>query len=168
MGLASALLVAATGCGYGFVRYDTAAEHVLSLAIETPSNESFDPGIEFTVANALRREALRRGGLRLTESVPRADLVLSGKVLPIATRGLSVSSVVLALEYSVTLTLDLTATLADGSEIAFDRGGLTATERYLSSADLEATRKNRLEALRLAASEIASRVCDAIDAGLAP
>ncbi len=166
--LCALLVLPAAGCGYRFARSADATDGVTVLAIRTPTNESFDPGIEFAVANALRREALRRGRLRLTETVPAADLVLSGKVLPIRTRGLAGSSVGRALEYKVTLELELTATQKDGGEIAFDPRSLRATERYLASADVEATRKNRLEALRLAASNIAGRVYDAIDGGMLP
>ncbi len=164
--LASAL--ATTQCGYHFIRYDAALGNNRSLAIRTPSNESFDPGVEFTVANALRREGLRRGGLDIVENPADADVVLSGKVLPIQTVGRSVSSVVLTLEYEITLRLELQARTRDGRDIPLDPESLRETERYLASANVEVTRKNREEALRLLASTIASRVYDDLYAGLSP
>jgi len=160
--------LATSGCGYHFVRYADAFGDHRSLAIRTPSNESFDPGVEFTVANALRREALRRGGLTLVEDATLADVVLQGRVLPIQTLARSVSSVVLTLEYEITLSLDLEARTRTGRIIPLDSMSLRETERYLASANVEVTRKNREEALRVLASTIASRVYDQLYAGLTP
>ena len=108
-----------------------------SLAIRTPCNESYDPGVEFIVANALRREALRRGGLDLVENPDNADVVLSGRVLPIQTVGRSVSSVVLVVEYEITLWLDLEIQARGGRAISLDPLALRETERYLASANVE-------------------------------
>lgn len=156
------------GCGYHFIRYQGTLGDNRSLAIPTPSNESYDPGVEFIVADALRREALRRGGLDLVENPGRADVVLSGRVLPIQTVGRSVSSVVLVLEYEITLQLDLEIRTRGGRAISLDPLALRETERYLASANAEVTRKNRQEALRLLASTIANRVYDNLYAGLSP
>ena len=150
--------LAPSGCGYHFQGASDRADHRLSLAIRTPINESFDPGVEFTVANALRREAIRRGRLRLVSDPESADIVLSGRVLPLRTLGRAVSSVVLTLEYEVTLRLEIDARTRDGREIPLDTRSLRETERYLASADVEATRQNRAEALRLVASTLASRL----------
>ena len=76
---------------------------------------------------------------------------------------LSHSSVVLTLEYQLTLELELDAELHGGGTLSFDRKGLRETERYLASADVEVTRKNRQEALRLVSQAIATRVYDSIE-----
>lgn len=159
--LVAAQLVA-SGCGYRLVRYGGALGDVHTLSVRTPHNDSFEPGIEFVVAEALRREFLRRGAVRLSEDPGDADLVLTGRVLPIGTAGRSFSSVVLTLEYEVTLTLELQAQRRDGTSVGLDARALTETERYLASADVEATRKNRREALHRLASVLAGRVHDAL------
>lgn len=133
-----------------------------SVAVPTLANDSYEAGIEYVVSDALRREFLRRGGVRLVEEPSRADLVLAGRVLPVQARGQSFSSVVLALEYEVTLVLDLRATRADGTDVPIDGRALQETERYLASADVEALRKNREEALRQVASVLAGRIYDAL------
>jgi hypothetical protein len=164
-GLAAFLVVVcavAPGCGYKLVRYGGALGGVDSMAIETLENESYDPGIEYVVSDALRREFLRRGAVRLTEDARGADLVLSGSVLPVEILGPSFSSVVLILEYEVTLTLVVRATRRDGSELPIGDEALRESERYLASADVEATRKNRDEALRRVAGVLAGRVHDAL------
>jgi hypothetical protein len=68
----------------------------------------------------------------------------------------------------VSLTLDLHARRADGSEIPLDSRSLRETERYLASADVAALRRNREEALRRLASLIAVRVHDEVFEVAAP
>jgi len=163
--LLSLLLV---GCGYGVVRYSGGFGEVRTVAINTPRNDSYEAGIEFVVADALRREFLRRRAPRLVKDPDSADLVLSGAVLPIRAGGRSFSSVVQAVEYEVVLEVELLARLSDGMEVPLDRRATRESERYLASADAEALRKNRSEALRQAANVMAGRVYDALYESLAP
>ena len=153
-----ALLALAHGCGYSIVRTGGSLGDVHSVAIETPRNDSWEPGAEYLVADALRREFLRRKGVRLVENPSSADLVLRGRVSRIHTRTASVDSVVLALEYEITLELDLEARRSGGAAVPLDLGALRDSERYLASADAEVTRKNRQEALRQVASVLAGRL----------
>jgi hypothetical protein len=156
------------GCGYKLVRYGDGLGEVDSVAIETLANESYEPGVETIVAEAFRREFLRRGAVRLTDDVGGADLVLSGRVLPIETVGLSYSSIVLAIEYQLTLSVAIQATRGDGTPVPIDPRALRESERYLVSGDLEATRTNREEALRRVAGVLAERVHDALAEVLTP
>ncbi len=146
------------GCGYALVRSGGSLGDVRSVAIATPSNETVEPGAEYIVADALRREFLRRGTVRVVEDPSLADLSLSSHVRGLFSRASSVDSVVLAIEYELTLELDLEARRRGGSDLPLDRGALRESERYVASADVEVTRKNREEALRRLASVIAGRV----------
>ncbi len=146
------------GCGYSFVRSGDALGDVRTVSIATPSNETVEPGAEYVVADALRREFLRRGTLRLVEDPSLADLALSSHVRGLYSQASSVDSVVLAIEYQLTLELDLEARRRGGSEVPLDLGALRESERYVVSADVEVTRKNRQEALRQLASVLAGRV----------
>jgi len=145
------------GCGYALVRSGGSLGDVRSVAIATPSNETGEAGAEYVVADALRREFLRRGTLRLVEDPSQADLSLRGHVRGLYSRSASVDSVVLVIEYELTLELDLEARRRGGPEVPLDRGALRDTERYIVSADPEATRKNREEALRQLAGVLAGR-----------
>jgi len=153
-----ALLVLAHGCGYALVRTGGSLGGVHSVAIPTLRNDSWEPGAEYVVAEALRQEFLRRKAVRLVEDPSRADLVLRGRVSRVGTRTASVDSIVLALEYEITLELDLAAERSGGGEVPLDVASLRESERYLASADAEVTRKNRQEALRQVASVLAARV----------
>jgi hypothetical protein len=138
------------------------------VAIQTPRNDSFQPGVEYVVADALRRELLRRSGSALVEDPLRADVVVSGRVLPIQTRAQSLSSAIIAREQELTLALDLRAVRRDGSSVPLSLGILRESERYLTSADVEAQRKNRDEALRRLAAVLATRFFDDVGEALAP
>jgi len=167
LSLCIAMFVGA-GCGYSVLRYDGRMGDVRSVAIATPRNDSFEPGVEYMVADALRREFLRRHAVRVVDDPSRADLVLGGRVASVESAGRSFSSVLLTLEYQITLALDLEAKLNDGSVVPIDPRALRETERYLASADLEAMRKNRTEALRDVATVLAGRVYDALYETLTP
>lgn len=156
------LLAGQTGCGYSVVRYQEALSGAETLAIEPLTNESYEPGIEIVILDALRREALQRGGLRLIDDPEAADVVLSGGVASLIIQPRSFSSVVLALEYEVYLQLQLAARVRDGEDIAIDGRALYERDFYLSSADIEATRKNRRETLHRLAGVLADRVYDSL------
>jgi len=153
-------LLAGTSCGYKFIDYNEPIPGLGSVAIKTFDNESYEPGVEFVVADALRREFLRRGAVVLVDDAIDADLVVSGTVEPVVTKARSFSSISLALEWEVTLQLAVFAERSDGVPTRLDENATTATERYLASADIEATRKNREEAIRTMASGLAAHVHD--------
>ena len=94
--------------------------------------------------------------------------MLTGRVRPIFTFARSFSSVLLAVEYSVTVTLDVKAQRRDGRTIAIDSSVLSQTEIYTASADIEALRKNRQEALHRVSQVLAARVHDALYERLLP
>ncbi len=132
------------------------------VAIQNFANDSFEPGIEFTFTDAIYREFLRRGDLRVVDDPAAADLVLTARIQPLRTRSRSFSSVKLALEYEVTVQLDLEVRRVDGSAVSLDPGMLQTSEFYLASADVEVLRKNRQEALRRMADILAMRIHDAL------
>ena len=168
LAFAFALGSALCGCGYKLVRYGGSLGDVESLTIETLINESTEAGIHHIMSDALRREFLRRGAVRLTEDPKVADLVLTGSVLPLESSGSSFSSAVLVIEYQLTLSLAIQATRSDGTEVPVDPRALRESERYLVSPDVEATRKNRDEALYRIAAQLAGRVHDALAEVLTP
>lgn len=155
-------------CGYHLVRYEGSLGDVRRVAITTLRNDSWDPGLELVVTDALIREFRRRGALRVVEDPESADLVIGGRVLPAQTSGRSFSSVLLALEYQVTMSLDLEVKRRDGSLVKIDPAASAESELYVTSADVEATRKNREEALHRVAGLLAGRVHDALYERLLP
>jgi hypothetical protein len=167
LGIAVVLLCA--GCGYRLAGAPApgagdAGAPAATLAIPILSNESSETGVELLVTDEILREFLRRGAFRLVDDPQRADWVLRGSVLPVVTTGESFSSVILALEYTVTLSLAVRLEARAGDEVALDPATLEYSEIYVASADLEALRKNREEALRRSAQVLASRLHDVLAA----
>ncbi len=167
-------LLSLSGCGYRPLALSTrnssdglASPGALGaptrLAVMAIRNDSPEPWLDRILTDALRREMEARGALRLVNDPADADLVLRGHVRPLHTRSKSFSSFVAALEYSVTLELDLEVVRASGDIVRLDSEMLSETDVYLASADIEVTRTHRLEALRRLADIMASRIADTIE-----
>lgn len=154
--------LAVSACGYRFVRHEVAPGVHRRVAFQALRNDSFEPGLDSLVNEALRREFLRRGALRIVEDPDGADLVIGGSVLPVLSSTRSFSSVNFAIEYEVVLRLRLDVVRPDGEKVLLDPTALTDSELYLASADVEVTRKNREEALRRVATGLAERVHDVL------
>lgn len=161
-------VLTAEGCGYSLVRYRNADGETRRVAIRTLENDSSVPDVEVLVAQALRREFLGRGGTRLVDNPEQADLVIRGRIPFIKSRARSFSSVVLALEYEVTLTLDLRFESRNGQGLGDERVEFSESDLYQASADVEVMRKNRQEVLRRLAGLLAGRVHDAVDQSQTP
>jgi hypothetical protein len=158
----SIFVTASFGCGYKAVEYGAGIDGIRTLAIETPSNDSYVPGVEYVVADALRREFLRRGAVRLIETPSAADMVLGGRVRNVWSSGRSFSSVEFTLEFQLVMILELEARMRDGTSRPISERSLREVEHYTASADVEATRKNRDEAVRRVSGILAQRVHDSL------
>jgi hypothetical protein len=65
------------------------------------------------------------------------------------------------------MTLSLEVDAALGGSVSLDGAALSGTELYLASADVEAARKNRREALQRISDVLAARIHDALGLHLA-
>jgi outer membrane lipopolysaccharide assembly protein LptE/RlpB len=162
-----ALLAVTGGCGYHLLSTAAADGRELTVSVVTLDNDSAEPGVELTVTRALREEFRRRAAPRLVADPHAADVVLRGRVLPLVVNPSSFSTVSLAIEYRVQMTLAVDVAVVQGAPLQIDPAALTASELYVASPDSEASRKNRSEALRRIADLLASRIHDAIGLQLA-
>lgn len=144
--------------GRGLVGRERARVAVVALRSDSP-----EPWLDRIVTDALRREVGGRARLALTEDPATAALQLRGRIRPLDINSRSFSSFVAALEYSLTLGLDLEVRLSNGDVVKLDPAMLSETDSYLASPDIEVTRTNRLEALRRMSDVLATRVADAIE-----
>lgn len=162
--LLGAALLAAPGCfaGYELVRYQNALGDVKTVAIEALANRSFEPGADSILSDAITSEFLRRGALRLVDDKAAADLVIGGIVEEVSVQSRTFSSIQFALEYSVTVRLSLDVRRRDGTEVKLDERTLQESDLYFASADVEAMRKNREEAVRRVGVVLAGRLHDGL------
>ena len=133
------------------------------VAVLALRNDSPEPWLDRILTDAMRREIGARGVFDLVNDPGRAEWVLRGRVRPLDTRSKSFSRFVAALEYGLTVRLDLEVVLASGDIVRLDSGMLTESDVYLASPDIEVTRTNRLEALRRLSDVLATRVADSIE-----
>jgi len=177
------LLLATAGCGYrnAFAGSTPSAPSAspagdegrrsaapTRLAVLAIRNDSPEPWLDRIVADALRREVSARAGFDLVGDPEQAELRLRGRIRPLQTISSSFSTFVAALEYAVTMQLDLEVVRDTGTVVALDPATLSETELYLASEDIEVTRTNRLEALRHLSDVLASRVADSIELMASP
>lgn len=165
-------LVLTSGCGYRSVLAASAptsgkgaSDHRprIRVAVLTLRNDSPEPWLDRLVADAMRREFGARGRVDFVNDPNAADFVLRGRIGPLEERSRSFSRFVAAVEYGVTLQLDLEVLLRGGDVIRLDSAMLSESDVFLASADIEVTRSNRLEVLRRLSDLLASRVADSIE-----
>ncbi len=170
--LAVLLVALLAACGYRSTLASGGAPRAAGDAPEAPRpriaivalrSDSPEPWLDRIVTDALRRELGGRARWFLTNEPASAELRIRGRIQPLETTSRSFSSFVAALEYSLTLALDLEVQLAGGDVVKLDATMLSETESYLASPDIEVTRTNRLEALRHLSDQLAARVADTIE-----
>lgn len=152
------------GCSYRLADSDTPR---VPIAVATLVNDTLEPGAELAVGAALRREFGRAGRLRLVEQPSPSGYAIAGRVAAIDTVGRTFTPGVRALEYTVSMRLDLRVSDPDGRPVYIDPFATTASEIYLASTDIEISRKNREEALRRLSALIAARVHGELQRNLA-
>jgi hypothetical protein len=179
-GLVVILLLVAGGCGYrsllsvpapaGSVpsteegaSHQGDARRTKRVAVLALRNDSPEPWLDRILADAMRREIGERGGFDFVNDPRFADIVLRGRIRPLGESSMSFSRFVAAVEYGLTLQLDLEVLLAGGDIIRLDSRMLAESDVYLASADIEVTRSNKLEVLRRLSDLLASRVADSIE-----
>ncbi len=153
--LAALAIFVASGCGY---RLAHSPGPDVPVRVSTLTNDTLEPGVELMLASALRREIDRTGGLRLVERATTSGYQVGGRVLRVETVSRTFTPGVRALEYTVTVQLELRVTGPGGRRVAIDPFAQRASEIYLASTDVQISRKNRDEALRRVAALLADRI----------
>ena len=170
LALLALVMSASAGCGYRNMLAsppdDSSADAgrgTTRVAVLSIRNDSPEPWLDRIVSDSLRREIGLRGRIDLVADPAHADYVLRGRILPLGLRSNSFSTFVVAIEYKVTLQLELEVLRAEGDVIRLPGPSLSESDIYLASQDIEVTRSNRLEALRHLSDVLATRVADSVE-----
>lgn len=159
---AAALLLAAAGCGYHFSeRTDAIPVELKTVTIPLWENDTAEPGIEAIFTNAMVKQFATRGWLDPV-STREADTVLEGKIETVDVQPVSFSSVAIELEDRVNVVVSVTLRRKKDLSILWSSSRLIGSEVYDSTPDFNVNLRNREQALRKVATDMAASVHDQI------
>jgi outer membrane lipopolysaccharide assembly protein LptE/RlpB len=159
---AAAILLAAAGCGYHFSqRTDAIPVELKTVAIPLWKNDTAEPGIETIFTNAMVKQFANQGWLDPV-SVSKADTVLEGKIETVDVQPVSFSSVAIELEDRVSVVVSVTLRRRSDQSVLWSSSRVLGSEVYDSTPDFNVNLRNREQALRKVASDMAASVHDQI------
>lgn len=152
----------AAGCGWHFAeRTDAIPKNLTTVAIPLWENETSEPGLATIFTNAAVKEFSTKGWLKPVR-MESADTILEGRIELVNIQPLSFSSVAIELENRVTVTASVTLRRKDDLSILWSSSRLVGTEEYDSTPDFNVNLRNREQALRKLATDMAGNVHDDI------
>jgi len=159
---AAAFLLATAGCGYHFSeRTDAIPVELKTVTIPLWKNDTSQPGIETIFTNAMVKQFAARGWLDPV-STGKADTVLEGKIETLDVQPVSFSSVAIELEDRVSVVASVTLRRKSDESVLWSSSRVLGSEVYDSTPDFNVNLRNREQALRKVASDMAASVHDQI------
>jgi hypothetical protein len=125
------LSVTAPGCGYSLAgRGSFLPDTIRTVGIPQLVNRTSFFDVEQILTEKIRAEFIGRGKYRIQPEAAGADAVLSGEVLGIYVQPVGFTETQLASRYLFTLTMKVTFTDANTSEVLWSNDSLTFREEY--------------------------------------
>lgn len=155
---ALALLSGIQGCGY---RLQTSGDKFddpsMRIDVSPFSNHTTIPDAGAWVA-ARMREELRRGGFRGTFGKAGAGYAVDGKVRQLLEEAFSHGTDRFALEYRMTLVVDVRVVESAKGRVLWKEAGIRETASFFAGTDAQYTESNRRAAFEEAARRMAERL----------
>lgn len=140
------LVLALGGCGYHLAGETSGLpEDVHSLSVGTITNHCREHGLEKTLAFALEREIHVRQHFRMEEDPAGADAVLSGTIRDLIARPVAFDANDRAVQYELTLVLDLTLTRQSDGHALWHVTGLRESGEFAATAQAEVTGSSQFQ-----------------------
>ncbi len=134
------LAVALAGCGYHLAGEQARLPaDVHSLGVGTIANHCREHGLEKSLAFALEREIHVRQHYRMEQDPAGADAVLSGTIRDLIARPIAFDANDFAVQYEITLVLDLTLTRPSDGHALWHVTGLRESGAFAATAQAEVT-----------------------------
>jgi outer membrane lipopolysaccharide assembly protein LptE/RlpB len=147
-----------SGCGYGFRgTVNNLPPDIQGVHIPIFKNATTEAGAETIFANALVYEFNRSGSLQVVPA-ERAQAVLLGAIKSAAIETVAFASQTQAFDRKITITLDVSFRRADNQKILWQNQALSRYENYKVSNDPNLTDRNKEEAIRKIAQDLAERI----------
>lgn len=149
------VIVALAGCGYHLAGEQLALpEDVHSLSVGTLVNRSREHGLEKNLAFALEQEIHERGHFRMIEDPGGGDAVLSGVIRDLQVRPVAFDANDQALQYDITVILDLTLTRKDDGRVLWHVTGLQESDEYSANSRVVVTSSSQFQRGTLNARDV--------------
>ncbi len=155
--LVALCLCVAVSCGYRFAGTGDAIDpSIRTVYVASFINDTSEALVENYVRNAFIDEFRRSGRFSIAGSAEAADARVSGTVLHVRTSRATYTSADSAVEDRVHMRLDVTFE-ERGGDVLWSQRTLEGNEAYRVGDDTSFTERNRSEALRKLASDLAAR-----------
>lgn len=157
-----------TACGYHRVRPgNNVPSNIKSIAIPVFRNDTYEPGIEVLLTEALREQFLRSGFVRLTD-VQNADAVVAATIKNFSLKAISFSQTDYATEYRASIVMRIKLVTRKGKVLWQDRK-VSRIEDFRVSIDIFQTEAAKQQATRRIArdlmADVHDRIFDGFDVG---
>ncbi len=132
------------------------------IEIRAFENRTSEPGLEQMLASALTEEFARRDWLTPVYSKGAApgDLILVGVVQRVHVRPSSYSSVALALEDRIEISVDVEVRQAGSGDLVWEHPDLNVSELFQSSPEPQVYESNKEQAMRRVSALLSERIHD--------
>ena len=155
LSLGMLLLLAGAGCGYGFsAKGEAFPKDVQKVFVETLVNRTREVGIEGDMTNALMREIRQKGQLRVVTQLDQADAIISGVVRNYDSRAVGTNRNDEALQYELTMILDMTLRRRAPDEVLWRTQGIRFAEIYSGSRGAVVTTSSEFKSRSLNAADV--------------
>ena len=144
-------------CGYKLAGRDThIPPGILSIAIPTFINKTFEPGIEAPFTRAFLREFIEDRRLRVVDR-HQADSILEGVIKSFELSSISYDRSGFVVEYQTTVVMDISLKKRTG-EVIWSEENLTETRWYRTSSNILMSEANKAIAIAETAKYVAERI----------
>ena len=138
--------------------------HLSRISIPVFINRTFEPLIENTLTRRFRQQVLMDGHLKLTASRENSDMILEGQLVSFGQVPLSFDANNSALEYRISLVLQILLKDSKSEKIFWQKSGITGTADYFVNMDASLNRAalDRAidEASKVLAEDVISEILD--------
>ncbi len=149
-----------SGCGYYIVGTTETGETPLQtkLHFSTLSNTTPEPLLEERLSQLISQELLTDHRIRLVNLQGKADSLLRGEITSFGETALSFDPSRNALEYRITITINLTLESVNPQTLYWKSQGIQTSAEYLSTNDTSVTRSAKDRAIREIGKNIAELI----------